>query len=120
MIIKILLVFLSLAIYSNAKSQTICQITKIKRTGKFYVIYATSDDTMYKIVSKKERVKNCNRLKKNEHHSLELTIVSGMGGSDIDCFSFDEKTVICKEPGIRLVSANNLKGLCIARPASDE
>jgi len=36
-----------------------------------------------------------------------------MGGSDIDCFSFDEKTVFCKEPEVELALASNLKGLCL-------
>lgn len=89
------------------------KIKMIKTVGKYYVIYAVKNDSTYKIVSKKEKINNCRKIRKDESYPLDLSEIQIMGGSEVDCVSFDKKTVICKEPDADLCIANNLKGLCL-------
>jgi hypothetical protein len=91
------------------------KIKDIKVVHNYYVIYATKNDSTVKIASKKEKVNNCNRLKKNESYPLLLSKIQSLAGSEVDCFSFDKKTVICKELDADLYIATNLKGLCLIR-----
>ena len=89
------------------------KISKIKTVRNYYVIYAISNGITVKIASKKEKVDHCNRIKKNESYPLILSKIESLAGPEVDCFSFDKKTVICKEPDADLYIATNLKGLCI-------
>jgi hypothetical protein len=89
------------------------RIQKIKSIRKYYVIYAVKNGLVYKIVSKKENASSCTRVKRNRSYHFDLFRVKMLGGSEVDCISFDKKTEICKEPGVILVTAGNLKGLCI-------
>ncbi|WP_343855522.1 hypothetical protein [Fulvivirga kasyanovii] len=95
-----------------SQEQPSYKVTKIKKLKNYYVVYATKGDTTYKIVSKKEKVKNCNcKIRKNRSYNLKFKILEAFGGSEVDCFRFDKKTVICKEPYIDIYMAQNLKGL---------
>lgn len=107
-----LLLFVSTCALSNAQT-SYYNVNKIKTLGKYYVIYVSRNDSIYKIVSKKEKVNNCNRIKKNKSYLLNLSRIQILGGSEVDCVSFDKKTVICKEPDADLYIATNLKGLCV-------
>lgn len=91
------------------------KIDKIKRLRNHFVIYAISNDTTYKIVSDKQKIIDCKKIKKNKCYPLKFKKVQSLAGSEIDCFSFDENTVICKEPDIDLYIATNLKGLCLTK-----
>ena len=86
---------------------------KIKKLKNHFVIYATNNGTTYKIVSNKEKDTNCEKIKKDKRYALEFKKVESLTGPEIDCFSFDENTVICKEPDIDFYIATNLKGLCL-------
>lgn len=87
------------------------RINKIKTVGKYYVIYAVKNDSTYKIVSKKEKMSGCKKIKKNESYPLKFSKIQSLAGSEVDCFSFDAKTAICKEPDVELGLVSNLKGL---------
>jgi hypothetical protein len=89
------------------------KIKKIATVRNYHVIYATSNGTTVKIASKKEKASNCSRIKKNENYPLILSKIESLAGPEIDCFSFDKKTVICTEPDADLYVATNLKGLCL-------
>ncbi len=89
------------------------RIQKIKSIRKYYVIYAVKDGVAYKIVSKKQNESSCIRVKRNRSYHFDLFRVEMLGGSEVDCISFDKRTEICKEPGVVLVTAGNLKGLCL-------
>lgn len=41
------------------------KIKMIKTVGKYYVIYAVKNDSTYKIVSKKEKINNCRKIRKD-------------------------------------------------------
>lgn len=110
---RILLLFLFSVACILAIGQTpTYEVREIKTIRKYYVIYAVNDDSTYKIVSKKEKLFNCENVKTNERYPFVLSKIQSLTASEIDCFSFDEKTVICKEPDVELVLASNLKGLC--------
>jgi|SRR5690606_1381365 len=89
------------------------RVAKIKSIGNYHVIYVTRNDSTFKVVSERQRVGDCTRIRKGRNYPLKLLRVRSVAGSEIDCFSFDEKTVICKEPDIELATASNLRGLCI-------
>lgn len=89
------------------------KVNKIKTVRNYYVIYVAKNDSIYKIVSKKEKKNDCRRIKENVSYALTFRKVNLLGGSEVDCFQFDKKTVICKEPDADLYVATNLRGLCI-------
>lgn len=113
MVLRILFFFLfsTVCAVSNAQGP-LYKVKKIKATGQYYVIYAIKNDSTFKIVSKKEKINDCRRIRKNESYPLDLSKIQALGGSEVDCISFG-KSVICKEPDIQLMVANNLKGLCL-------
>ena len=102
----------SVCAISNAQAP-MYKVNRIKAIGKYYVIYATKNDSVYKIVSKKEKIGDCRRIRKNESYRLDLSKIQALGGPEVDCISFSKRTVICKEPDAQLMVANNLKGLCL-------
>lgn len=114
--IRTALTFLLASIYSIsiAQSSSYYKVNKIVTVHKHYLIYVTRNDTIFKIVSKREKSSNCkSRIRKNMSYPLEFRKVNFLGGSEVDCVSFDKKTVICKEPDADLYIATNLKGLCL-------
>ena len=114
MMIRILLLLFFVTTFALSNAQvSYYNVHKIKTAGKYYVIYVSKDDITYKIVSKKEKINDCNGIRKNKSYPLNLSKIQILGGSEVDCVSFDEKTVICKEPDADLYIATNLKGLCI-------
>lgn len=104
-----------LSIFSDPQEPTY-KVNKIKVVGNYYVIYVVKDDTTdttFKIVSKKERM-NCDRnIMKNERYAFRISRIEALGGPEVDCIAFDDKTEICAEPGVELALASNLQGLCL-------
>ena len=90
----------------------IYKIDKIKRLRNHFVIYVSDNVTTYKIVSDKKKNLDCKKIKKNNYYPLKFEKAQSLAGSEIDCFSFDGNTLICKETNIDLYIAANLKGLC--------
>jgi len=113
-------------------SKTLFKVIKIDFINTWGIIYATRNDTLFKIVSKIDKSYNdsCNQVQKGGYYAFELNSrrdnVPEINGIklkpvnylDIECYGFDEKTNICIEPkkGIYdLHFAKNLKGLCLEK-----
>jgi hypothetical protein len=114
MIIRIFLflIFAATCTLSQGQAPTY-KVNKIKTVRNYYVIYLTRNDSTYKVVSKREKINSCNKIKKNMSYTIEFSKVNFLGGSEVDCFQFDKKTIICKEIDTGLYVATNLKGLCL-------
>jgi hypothetical protein len=109
-----------------SKTDDLYNVFKIDSMNSYYIIYATKKDSIYKIVSKKEKIYKCNIIKSGLSYKLKLHSMRDnpptIGGvkikpinyMDINCFQFDNETSICKEKGIYdLYFADNINGLCI-------
>ena len=136
---KCILIFFYIVLFISCKSGNVVsdtdsqdylhEVKSIDSINNWYVIYSIKNDTIYKIVSKKENAFNsCKRIKTGKKYSFYLIsknesppVINGVklqpqNYLDVNCFSFDEKTNICIEPekGIyKLSFAENLKGLCL-------
>lgn len=108
----LLLIFLVSCLLSRAQD-LMYKVNKIRKVGNYYVIYTIKGDSTFKIVSKKQNAVDCNRIMKNKSYSLSLVRIQSSGGPEVDCITFDKRAVICEEPGMPLMIANNLKGLCL-------
>ncbi len=89
------------------------KIEKLEKVKSYYVIYASKNDTTFKIVSKREPVSNCNKIKRSNSYNLKFSEVILQCGSQVNCFNFPDKTVVCKDDNFGLYVATNLKGLCL-------
>jgi len=104
-------------------------IKKIKSKNSWYIIYAKKQDSLYKIVVRKEGLSgdDCKKIVVGKYYDLELKSrrdnapeINGVklkpvNYLDVECFSYDEETEICIEPkkGIYdLYYTDDLKGLC--------
>jgi hypothetical protein len=108
----------------NNKSFLIKQI--MSKNG-FHIIYATKDDTLYKIVSKKEKpkVRECNKIVVGEYYNLDLhsniPIINGVkilpvNYLDVKSMFSPRQSVYSIEPKKGIFDsfhAENIKGLCI-------
>lgn len=114
--------------YNNGHSSYL--VKKIKSKNDWHLIYAVKNDSMYKIVVKKEVIKNqeCRKIIVGQYYDFVLHSrrenapeINGIkivpvNSLDIECFAYDNKTSICIEPkkGIDdLHFAENVRGLCI-------
>ncbi|WP_417366730.1 hypothetical protein [Flavobacterium beibuense] len=108
----------------NNKSPNSAYIYKIESINDYYLIYAKRNDSLFKIVSKKESTENCLTIKKGQSYNLNLKslydvapIINGVKiyTFQIDCYAFDEQTSICLERnnGIHdLYFTDDIIGLC--------
>jgi hypothetical protein len=114
--------------YSVGKLETSYDIRKIDSINNWYLIYARKGDSLFKIVSKKTTIENCNKIQINKKYDLQLHsriygyAIAGKTMSPqntllVNCFSFDDSTNICLEgDSIRdLFYADNIKGLCFEK-----
>ncbi len=113
--IKIFTTILAIYILYNVQGgEPQYKIEKIKSVNGYYVIYASRNDSIFKIVSKKANHQVCSeKIKKNRCYMLKFEEVNSLAGPEVECFSFDERTEICRELGIGLYVSTNLAGLCI-------
>ena len=108
-------------------SDTNYRIKKIDKKNSWYIIYAESKDTLFKIVSYAENNMNgnCKKIVVGGLYNFELKSKKEtapiIGGVKLDpvgytgCYEFDNETTICLEPkrGIYdLFYTNDLKGIC--------
>ena len=111
--------------YLIRKGEASYKVYKIDSINTYYLIYAQKGDPLYKVVSKKTVVVDCDRIKVHMSYEFKLhSILSSLhiGGIRIEsqnldlvkCFSYDDSTRICLEgDSIReLYYADNIKGLC--------
>ncbi|WP_330442264.1 hypothetical protein [Flavobacterium sp. C4GT6] len=99
-------------------------IYKIDSINNYYLIYAKKQDSIYKIVSEKQKISNCKKIALQGNYNLRLRSFSSIApiinsikiySPDIDCYYFEEDTDICleRDKGIfELYYCDNLKGLC--------
>lgn len=105
-------------------------IYKIDSLNSYYLIYAKNGESLYKIVSKKTGLYNCNKIELNSNYLLKLrpmrVIKPIVGAGEIQpinyldfadpCRKFDDSTKICIERYMKdLYFADNIKGLCFIK-----
>lgn len=100
------------------------RVYKIDSINSFYLIYAKKQDTLYKIVSRKAHLINCETIQINEWYpfilhsrlaSRKIGNVKIMPGL-VNCFYYGDSTSICLEKSIYdLYSSDNVKGLCFLK-----
>ncbi len=112
-----------------SKTDSLYLIKSIDSVNNWYTIYATRNDSSYKIVVRKENQNlECKRIvsvgqfyslvlhsRKNEVPEINGVKIKPMNSLDIQCYAYDETTNICIEPqkGIYdLYHTPNIKGLC--------
>lgn len=111
---------------SMGKKAATYQVYKIDSINHFYLVYAKKQDSLFKIVSQKESVQNCNRIRQGGVYEFILRSRSEdrhVGGKEIlpqnsllvTCFYYDDSTKICLERDSinDLHYAENLRGLCL-------
>ncbi|RST27709.1 hypothetical protein [Chryseobacterium lacus] len=102
-------------------------VYKIDSVNNYYLVYLSFERKNYKVVSKKEKVTICKKIKVGDKYNLfsldriinpEDYIPKNVAtGSPLefvpDCIKFDEQTEICRERGMdNIYKSDNLKGLC--------
>lgn len=100
------------------------KVYKIDSVNSYYLLYAKSEDSVYKIVSKKDTLRNENRIqiKKSYPFNLHSILSKRQIGNNtvlrknsllVNCFYYDDSTKICLEgKAIRdLYNADNVKGI---------
>jgi hypothetical protein len=114
---------------TSNKSLSSYKVYKIDSINTYYLIYARKGDSLYKIVSKKNVVGNCDSvIRLNSSYEFELhssltdfkigkIVVSPKATLNVPCFYYDASTTICLEgDSIRdLYYADNVKGLCFIK-----
>ena len=100
-------------------------ISKIDSINNFYVIYAKRNDSLFKIVSKKEAfLPRCNKIALNQSYPFDLTSMLSINGEriipnvsvhEVAGLQLNDSTIIEFENESRrdLYSPSNLKGLCL-------
>jgi len=127
-IVLLALVFTACLSYRNLKGHSVLyKVYKIDSVNSYYLIYAKKNDSLYKIVSKKDSVNCSNKIRLNNNYSFmlhSLLAKSRIGNVSIDpknmnvnCFAFDKETFICLEgDSIKdIYHADNVKGLCFIK-----
>lgn len=106
------------------------EVSRIDSINNYYLIYLKRNDTLFKIVSKKEILSNCLKIEPKHCYQLELIsiwnqpiIINGTNVSPsltphVECIGLDDKTNVCLErnAGINdIYYAKNITGLCIVK-----
>lgn len=111
-----------------SQEQSLYKVYKIDSIHSYYLIYARKKDTIYKIVSKKSDLENCNSILINQDYAFRLQgrIASRQASKFrlspeasllVNCFSYDDSTSVCLERDSinDLYSAENVRGLCFLK-----
>lgn len=104
------------------------EVLKIDSLNNFYIIYAQQNNMKFKIVSKKQEIKNCKKIKSGQFYNFQLVSILNQPiklgditinhGANllVNCFMFEGNTEICRESDIPdLHRAENLSGLCLLK-----
>lgn len=140
--IYLVLIFLSCAIskgFTQEKNNSeMYLIEAIEKQNSWNIIYATKQDTVFKIVTGGEKVKeDCNKVIVGKYYNFKLKsrrenvpVINGIklkpinhldvesnayDKDGIECYSYDQETEICIEPerGINdIYYTEDLVGLC--------
>jgi len=86
------------SICTAAKGQsTVIEVKRIRTIKKYYVIYVTDSRNLdYKVVSKKERVSGCERIRRNECYALILAKVNSMAGAEVNVLHLTKRLLFAK------------------------
>jgi hypothetical protein len=111
-----------------SQSDSLYLIKTIDSVNNWYTIYATKNDSSYKIVKKENQNLGCKRVitvgqsynlvlhsRKNEVPEINGVKIKPVNSLDVQCYTYDEGTNICIETkkGIYdLYHTPNIKGLC--------
>ena len=116
---------------SAGQVDTIYTVDAVDSVNSFYIIYAAKNNQRYKIVSKKGDIKGCKKIMAGKEYKFNLKSIlaekiklgdkefSSSNSLNVDCFSFEGNTEICKEQskGIYdLHKTEDLVGLCYSAP----
>ena len=133
---KIICLLVLLSAYSSCQTKkTVTQsanineakygITRIDSVNSYFIIYAEKDYRPYKIVSKKQSLHDCQKLKIGQFYGLHLkrllhkSISTSQGmfpANDVElknCIELDDSTEICRERYMDdIYETDNIRGLC--------
>lgn len=98
-------------------------VYKIDSINSYYLIYARKGDSLFKIVSKKDKNLLCKSIIQNHYYEFKLHSQTGevkIGNViipvslHVNCFGYDDSTSICLERDsiTALYHGDNIKGLC--------
>lgn len=107
---------------------TFLDVYKIDSVNSYYLIYARKQDSLFKIVSKKNDCKE-NKINVGANYPFLLKsiwnapiTINGTNASpssvpSVNCISFDDSTKICLERDSisDLYTASNIQGLCLTQ-----
>ncbi len=94
------------------------KVIKIDSIEKIYLIYVKRNDSIFKIMSKKEKSLNCKQVKINEYYILNIVSWFPENQSNIKMrmsgVKYDGVLIKIERDGIvgDLYITNNIKGLC--------
>lgn len=111
---------------TKSESKTLYEVYAIDSINNYYLIYAKKNDTLFKIVSKKQNDLKCKSISIGRFYPFSLKsnsslapIINGVkiAPLNVDCYQFDINTKICTEKhnGIyELYLPENISGLCMS------
>lgn len=108
------------------QSQVVYKVYKLDSLNAFYLIYGIKGGLRYKIVSSKQKTKNCSEIVIGGSYPFELHSMTEINGVssvpklskfEISGLSVDEVTVIPFEHETQweLYFASNIRGLCFSK-----
>lgn len=92
------------------------RIIRIDSVDQVYLIYTSKNNCLFKIMSAKEKLNDCNALELNQYYDLD--VMSYFEGRDIVILElagveFNGTEILFERDSINdLYVANNIKGLC--------
>lgn len=114
---------------SNNEKEHEFTVFKVDSVNNYYLIYAEKEDTLYKIISQKDKLIDCNNRKVRTNRKYNFKLYSvwnqdlyingvnvGLNQTPrVNCIEYEDNTIICLEKDSinDLHQAKNLKGLCI-------
>jgi hypothetical protein len=109
----VILCLLFLGFILTSKGQDLdYTISKIEKVRKYFVVYASRNDSLFKIVSKKKGLFQLGKIRKGRAYRFKLRALQFLSGPEIDCMGFGKKTIVCREEEYdELHIATNLIGL---------
>lgn len=101
-------------------------VYKIDSINNYYLVYGKVDNEMYKIISRKQLIGQCDNVMAGRSYYLSIQsilfkkvniggVVRERVGAPPSCMIFDDSTIICLEKGLvmDLFESKNLSGLCL-------
>ncbi len=117
------------AVEANESHEKGYKVYKIDSVNSYYLVYAKQQDSLFKIVSKKNNRPLCSAIQVGKSYgfvlnsswpkeiNLQKTKASTITMINVTCLGFDDHTKICLEKDSinDLYSTQNLSGLCFIK-----